>query len=147
MHLSPHCKQQMISQTSWLLIEGNAMEKPISGGTVPADLLGNQIFVSAGGCGLERDTNALIWKLCISLFHWAFLTCSRVVSVHYSWATIGTGELLCPLPPSLGQFADSHRVWGAAEGRKTCALLNTYMEEQGSSLRISSACECRACEC
>lgn len=34
MHLSLHCKQQTISQASWLLIEGIVMEKHISAWTI-----------------------------------------------------------------------------------------------------------------
>lgn len=69
----------------------------MSGGTIPAIFLGNQIFVSVGECGLGRDTDALIWKLCVSLFCWIFLTCLRVVSVGFSWATVWLSERCCVL--------------------------------------------------
>lgn len=73
------------------------MEKYISGGTIPAKFLGNQMFVSGQGCGLQRDTDALIWKLCVSLFHWTFLTCSRVVCVAFFWASVWLQERCCVL--------------------------------------------------
>lgn len=57
-----------------------------------------------GTCGLERDTDALIWKLGVSLFCWAFLTRFRAVPVEFSGATAWSQVRCCVLwlPRSLG---------------------------------------------
>lgn len=89
----------MISQASWLLTEGNAMEKFISRGTTSANLLGNHME----GCGLEGPIRPNL-KAFISLWLWAF-TCSRVGSVGFPGPARGQRDAV---PPGW-----SHWVWGS----------------------------------
>jgi len=88
------------------------MEKHISGGTIPANLLGNQIFVSGGGCdrGWIRERHkcpnlkALCFSVPLGIYNMLQGCFCGVCLCH----CMVIGEMLCPLLPSQGQFADSH---------------------------------------
>lgn len=65
-----------------------------------------------GACGLDRDIDALIWKLGVSLFCWAFLTGLRVVPVKFSRAIAWSQVRCCVLwlPQSLKSSARTQQV-------------------------------------
>lgn len=65
-----------------------------------------------GACGLDRDRDALIWKLGVSLFCWAFLTGLRVVPVKFSRAIAWSQVRCCVLwlPQSLKSSARTQQV-------------------------------------